>query len=226
MAPDHLGDPSDVVAPDGSPVAVYRALPRPAEIELVDAAIPRGARILDLGSGTGRFAVPLADLGHRVVAVDHEAAMLADLADVPGITPVVADIDGLGLPQRFDVVLLTAHLIDDDGLGPPALAVARAHLAPAGVVIVESYPPGIDWKGSVGRRRQIGPVGITIRRAAIVGDQLDAEIRYDLDGRTWDQAFVARLLDRAGIDARLAAAGLRLERWLDQPRGWFVAVGG
>ncbi|MEZ0240721.1 MAG: class I SAM-dependent methyltransferase [Chloroflexota bacterium] len=214
---------SGVVAPDGSPVDVYRALPRPAEADAIHAALPAGASVLDLGAGTGRFARALAALGHPVVAVDHEPAMLDGLASVEDIEPIVADIIGLSLGRRFDAVLLASHLVDDDDLGPAALAVAHQHVTPDGLVIVETYPPGLDWPAAVGRRSQLGPVGITITRARVDGDQLDAEVRYDLDGRTWDQPFTPRLLDDTTLDARLGDAGLRRERWLDRERGWLVA---
>ena len=211
------GRPDDVVAPDGSPVAIYRALPRPAEVEMVDAAIPVGSRILDLGAGTGRFARPLAALGHQVVAVDHEPAMLAELAGIDGLEPVVAEISGLVLAdRRFDVVLLASHLIDDDDLGPQALAAAVRHLASGGVVIGEVYPPGIDWEARVGQRSEVGPVGITITRAVVDGDHLDASVRYDLDGQTWDQPFRTRLLTEVTLRSRLSEAGLAFDRWLDR----------
>ena len=217
-------DQPDVVAPDGSPVAIYHALPRPAEADLIDATIPAGARILDLGAGTGRFARALAELGHTIVAVDHEPAMLAGLEQVPGIEPVAAEIAGLRLdPPPFDVALLASHLIDDDDLGPAALEVARRHLRPEGMVVAEVYPAGLDWPAAVGRRSVVGPVGITVTRAVVTGDRLDAAVRYDLDGRTWDQPFVARLLDQAALEARLDAAGIRFERWIDALRGWFIA---
>ena len=69
----------------------------------------------------------------------------------------------------------------------------------------------------------VGPVGITITRARRDGDMVDAEVRYDLDGRIWDQPFVTRVLDRAALERRLLGAGLRFDRWLDESRGWFVA---
>jgi SAM-dependent methyltransferase len=216
-------DAQGVVAPDGSPVEIYRALPEPAELETVAASIPPGASVLDLGAGTGRFARPLAARGHAVTAVDNEPAMLAGLEAVPGLTPVVGEIGSLRLDGRFDVVLLASHLIDDDDLGPRALDVAVAHLAPDGLVIGEVYPVDLDWEARVGRRGMVGPVGITITRARRDGDLVDAEVRYDLDGRTWDQPFVTRVLDRAALERRLVAAGLHFDRWLDEARGWFVA---
>jgi SAM-dependent methyltransferase len=212
-----------VVAPDGSPVDIYRAMPRPAEADTINAAIPAGGSVLDLGCGTGRFARALAALGHEVVAVDHEPAMLEGLEKVDGVTPVLADIGSLELHRRFAAVLLASHLVDDDDLGPRALAVATRHVEPGGVVIGEVYPPGIDWAAAVGRRSEYGPVGVTITRAGVDGDRLTASVRYDLDGRTWDQPFEARLLDDETLRQRLAVADLGFERWLDAGRGWFVA---
>jgi SAM-dependent methyltransferase len=212
-----------VVAPDGSPVDVYRAMPRPAEADTIHAAIPMGSSVLDLGCGTGRFARALAALGHAVVAVDHEPAMLDGLEAVTGVAPVLADIGSLALDRRFDVALLASHLVDDDDLGPRVLAVAARHLDPGGVAIGEVYPPGIDWAATVGRRSGYGPVGVTVTRATVDGDRLTAAVRYDLDGRTWDQPFEARLLDDAALTQRLANADLVFDRWLDAGRRWFVA---
>jgi SAM-dependent methyltransferase len=211
------------VAPDGSPVDIYRALPRPDEADAIHAAIPAGASVLDLGCGTGRFARALAALGHVVVAVDHEPAMLEGLGTVDGITSILGDLGALDLGRTFDVVLLASHLVNADDLGPRALAGARAHVRSDGVVIGEVYPPGLDWSAAVGRRTTLGGVGITVTRAAVRADQLDASVRYDLDGRTWDQPFRARLLDAIALGRRLGDADLAFDDWLDARRGWFTA---
>jgi len=47
------------------------------EPEIVHAAVPPGASILELGAGAGRVTHPLVALGHPVVAVDESAEMLA-----------------------------------------------------------------------------------------------------------------------------------------------------
>ena len=166
-----------VVAPDGSPVDVYRALPRPTEVDAIHASIPAGASVLDLGCGTGRFATALAVLGHAVVAVDQEAAMLGGLDMVAGVTPVASDLETLALGRRFDVVLLASHLVNDGDLGPRVLRVAHEHVEPGGAVIGEVYASGTDWAGAVGRRSELGPVGITLTRAAVDGDRLEAAVR-------------------------------------------------
>jgi SAM-dependent methyltransferase len=47
------------------------------EARLVDTLAPRGARILDIGSGMGRVAAALQARGHRVVATEPDAALRA-----------------------------------------------------------------------------------------------------------------------------------------------------
>src|SRR5262245_39145253 len=64
--------------------AVYdRMYPDPSETELtvdfVSALTPPGGRILELGIGTGRVAVPLAERGFRVHGIDGSPAMLDEL---------------------------------------------------------------------------------------------------------------------------------------------------
>jgi hypothetical protein len=81
----------------------------------------------------------------------------------------------------------------------------------------------MDWPAAVGRRSAAGPVGITVTRATVEGDCLSAVVRYDLDGRTWDQRFTARLLDESALSGRLDTAGLAFDGWLDVRAGWFLA---
>ncbi|MEV6449481.1 hypothetical protein [Amycolatopsis sp. NPDC051716] len=54
------------VTADGSPVDVYLLLPPNGEAEIVHAAVPPDASILELGSGAGRVTHPLLELGHQV----------------------------------------------------------------------------------------------------------------------------------------------------------------
>jgi SAM-dependent methyltransferase len=213
------------VAPDGSPVEVYRNLPTRGEPEIIDAAIPQASTILELGCGTGRVTRALVARGHRVVAVDNAAEMLAELDGLAGVEPVGADIIGLDLGRRFAVVLAGSHLVNTPAPeGDGFVATAARHVAPDGAVLIEAYPVGLDWPATVGVRSSVGPVGVTVTSAAVNGALLDAVVVYDLDGRTWEQPFVARLLDEEGLRRVVIAAGLRFDRWLDERAGWFRAV--
>jgi 23S rRNA (uracil1939-C5)-methyltransferase len=63
-----------------SPTAFFQTNIHAAAIlvRLVFAAVPDGARVLDLYAGAGLFAIPLARAGHRVVAVEESRAAVAD----------------------------------------------------------------------------------------------------------------------------------------------------
>lgn len=76
----------------------------------------RGARILDVGCGTGHFTKPLA-AANAVVGLDLSASMLA-FARTKGLRPVRALAEALPFGDgRFDVVLATSVLqfISDGG---------------------------------------------------------------------------------------------------------------
>src|SRR5262249_50878137 len=134
------------VAPDGSPVAIYRALPPAGEAERIHAAVPPGADLLELGSGTGRVTVGLVRLRPRLPAVARWGAMLAALPVDAAIEPVQSDIEDLALGRRFAGVVAASHLLNTE---PPLVdafvGAARRHVAPDGAVVAEVYPPAMDW---------------------------------------------------------------------------------
>ncbi len=138
--------------------------------------------------------------------------------------PILADARRLSLGRRFDVVLLASHLVNGAaGDGPAFLRVTREHVLPAGAVVAEVYPPGLDWGAAVGRPRPAGEVTVTVTRAAVTDGRLDAEVRYEVDGRTWRQPFAAERLSEEDVLSVLAAEGFRFERWLARERGWLLA---
>ncbi|MFD7668411.1 class I SAM-dependent methyltransferase [Streptomyces sp. NPDC059788] len=64
-------------------------------------------RLLVLGAGTGRVAVPLAEHRHRsVTAVDASLARLRRMPRAPGLTPVCADMRELPLHGPFDAAVV------------------------------------------------------------------------------------------------------------------------
>ena len=209
------------VAPDGSPVDFYRRIPAAGEPELVHSAIRPGDAILDIGCGTGRIAGPLAALGHPVTGIDNSPEMIAALP--PTVEGLIADAATVRLGRIFDCALLASHFVNDPALGAAFAATARAHVGPDGVVIGEAYPPDWDPEPAIGRTRRLGDAEVTLVRAVRTGEQVEAEVRYAVDGRVWTQPFSARLLDEAALTELLAGAGLRFERWLERS-GWFLAT--
>ncbi|KDN17927.1 class I SAM-dependent methyltransferase [Amycolatopsis rifamycinica] len=206
------------VTADGSPVDVYLLLPPNGEAEIVHAAVPPDASILELGSGAGRVTHRLIELGHEVVAVDDSPSMLGHVR----AETVCARIGDLRLGREFDVVLLASHLVnterDADRLA--MLAAARRHLAPGGQLVVEWHPPA--WFDTVesGQGGRLGEVEIELADVVRDGDLLSATVRYAARGRQWHQEFTCRRLD---LDDLLTSADLTFGGWLSADRTWFAA---
>ncbi|WP_353082708.1 class I SAM-dependent methyltransferase [Tessaracoccus lapidicaptus] len=87
------------------------------EVRTVDAMVSRGARILDAGCGPGRVGGRLHALGHDVVGVDVDPALIeAAGIDHPGPVWVVGDLAELDLPAQgvaadFDVIVSAGNVM-------------------------------------------------------------------------------------------------------------------
>jgi SAM-dependent methyltransferase len=205
-------------------VELYRLLEAADEPELIDREIPEGAEILELGAGSGRITRPLIALGRRVVAVDFNPEMLAL---IEGAETIEARIQDLDLGRTFGGVLLMSNLINQRDR-EERLALLRAiqrHLGPHAVALIERYDPeaGEDPTPTEHER-----YGITIRAFDIrrEGKLLYQKIEYDAGarGRWMVDLEGARILSDDEILADLAAAGLRLLRWIDERHRWLAAA--
>jgi SAM-dependent methyltransferase len=121
------------------------------EARLVDVLAPRGARILDAGSGMGRVAGALARRGHDVTAVEKDPDLVRrSRARFPEVPVVESDILGLspsmleaaGRPTSYDVVVLVGnvmvYLAEDTEVR--ALRTLGDLLAPGGRMLVGFHP--------------------------------------------------------------------------------------
>lgn len=114
------------------------------EARLVDAMLPRGARVLDAGCGTGRVGAELAARGHTVVGVDVDPALVeAARSDHPGPRWLVADLAELDLAAQgegepFDGAVLPGNVMLFLAPGTEAAVLARvaAHVRADGFVVV------------------------------------------------------------------------------------------
>lgn len=146
------------------------------EARFVDAMAPRGAHILDAGCGPGRLGGYLATVGHRVVGVDVDPALIeAAEQDYPGPRWLVGDLAELDLPPRgiaepFDVIVSAGNVMAF--LAPSTriqvLSRLRAHIADDGRAAI-GFGAGRDYEFDV-----------------FLNDAVDAGFAPDLLLSTWD----------------------------------------
>ncbi|QBJ97690.1 class I SAM-dependent methyltransferase [Rhodococcus sp. ABRD24] len=107
------------------------------EARTVDAILPRAARVLDAGCGTGRLGAELARRGHRVTAVDLDPVLVAEARKNPDLTVREADLATLDLGERFDAVVAAGNVLIFVARGTERDVVRRIadHLEPGGVFV-------------------------------------------------------------------------------------------
>ena len=71
----YSGSEPGVITPDGCAVELYSRLSAGNEPDVIEAAAPAGARILELGCGTGRVTRPLVERGFDVTAIPANRAL-------------------------------------------------------------------------------------------------------------------------------------------------------
>jgi SAM-dependent methyltransferase len=211
------------ITPDGCAVELYVLLQPMGEPEIVHAAVPAGASVLELGAGAGRVTHPLVALGHPVVAVDESAEMLANIR---GADTVQAGIEDLDLRRRFDAVLLASFLVntDDRDVRRRFLATCRRHVRDGGCVLIQRHPPAWFDEATNGE----GVAGGVIHRLRNVSRPgpglLAATVEYQVGDRVWTQTFTAERLDDEALAAALAEAGLAVDAYLTGDGSWVRAV--
>jgi len=193
------------------------------EPAVVHAAVPAGARILELGAGAGRVTHRLLELGHPVVAVDESAEMLAR---VRGAETVRASIQQLHLGRRFEVVLLASFLVNtpDRELRGRFLTACREHVRDDGCVLVQRHEPRWFDEAAEGERTSDG-ITFRLRDLARPGPGLlSATAEYQVGERVWTQSFTAERLDDRQLAAALGEAGLTVDAYLTGDGSWVRAV--
>ncbi|MFB6813797.1 class I SAM-dependent methyltransferase [Streptomyces sp. NPDC056347] len=220
----YSGTGPGAITPDGCAVELYRRLPVGNEPDVIAAAVPAGASILELGCGVGRVTRPLIGRGFEVTAVDESAQMLEH---VRGARTVCGPIESLDLgAERFDVVLLASFLVHagDERVRDGLLRTCRKHVKDGGAVLFQRE--GADYRLDLPKER-VHPEGHTVRivSAEPVGDGVDSiHVEYVFDDARWTQTFRSRELSKERFEACLEAAGLTVDRYLTDDGVWVRAV--
>ena len=117
----------------------------------LELASRQGDPVLELGCGTGRLLLPLAQAGRQVFGLDRDASMLAVLqenlrsANMPHAEVFQADAGAFHLGAAFRLILLPCNTLSTL---PPAtrramLSRAAQHLAPGGLFAASLPNPGL-----------------------------------------------------------------------------------
>jgi SAM-dependent methyltransferase len=129
-------------------IAFYRSLAEQA-----------GGPVLELGCGTGRVAIPLAEAGFEVTAIDRSAGMLARARrKAEGLPPAVAarlrfiegDFENGIVGDQFGLAFAAARVFmfvlePDDQLR--LLGALRDRLRPGGLLAIDVFDPRYDLLG-------------------------------------------------------------------------------
>lgn len=132
----HEGTGPGAITPDGCAVELYARLPIRDEPDIITAAVPAGAHILELGSGVGRMTHPLLERGFTVTAVDESAEMLERVRGARTIRSTIEDLD---LGETFDVVMLASFLVHTGDVDErqSMLKTCARHVAEGGCVLIQ-----------------------------------------------------------------------------------------
>lgn len=223
MREGYEGTGPGAITPDGCAVELYSRLSIGQEPDIIAAAVPTGARILELGSGVGRMTHPLLERGFTVTAVDESAEMLER---VHGARTICSPIEDLDLGETFDVVMLASFLVHagDAEVRRGLLRTCVRHVAPGGCVLIQRE--GEDYHTNLPRER-IDPSGFTVRMVSAepVGDGVDSvRAEYVFPDAVWTQTFLSRPLTKDQFEEALAEAGLKVDSYLTPDRIWVRAV--
>jgi SAM-dependent methyltransferase len=186
------------------------------------ADLARGGAALELGIGTGRIALPLAQRGVRVHGIDLSEAMVARLRAKPGeeqVAVTIGDFATTSVEATFSVAYLVANTIMNLTTQDEQVACfcnAAAHLEPNGCFVVEVLVPGLR-RLPPGERFQpfdVGPTHLGFDEYDVARQGLVSHHYWIDDGKVELFSPPFRYVWPSELDlmARLASMTLR-ERW-------------
>jgi len=126
---------------------MYPTMETPQTVDFIASLLEPGARVVELGAGTGRVAIPLAGKGFEVHAVEVSPQMLEKLhARDPENTvkTVRADFSQLELDGKFDhcyIVCNTLFMLTDPEQQIETMRRVGEYMPAGATLLVEVYDP-------------------------------------------------------------------------------------
>jgi SAM-dependent methyltransferase len=196
------------------------------------AELAGSGRALELGIGTGRVAVPLAQRGVPVSGIDMSKAMVARLHAKPDGTDIpvtIGDFATARVDGTFSVAYLVFNTISNLTTQAAQVACFRnvaAHLAPGGCFVIEVGVPGLRRlpPGETLRAFHLSETRWGIDEYDVATQGLTSHHFEIVDGRLERLSIPFRYAWPAELDlmAELAGMGLR-ERWAGWKREPFTS---
>lgn len=188
-------------------------------------------RVLDVGCGTGVFALLLADRGYEVVGVDPAAASL-DVARAKPSADKVRFLFGNATtlpPLQADLATMTGNVaqvfLTDDDWAATLNGIHRA-LRPGGRLVFETRDPGRraweDWIRDWSPQRVALPDGTVVESSSTVTRVEPPFVTFDAritlsDGAVLTSSSTLRFREREEIESSLAEAGFRTDEVREAP---------
>jgi SAM-dependent methyltransferase len=201
------------------------------------ADLARGGPVLELGIGTGRIALPLAERGVAVHGIDASEAMVARLRAKPGgaeIPVTLGDFADVAVDGSLSLIFVAFNtffaLLSQEEQVRCFRNVAD-HLAPGGVFVIEAFVPDLS---RFARNQNLTTVRVDDESVLLdaslhdpVGQRLASQHIVITEGGTRLYPVQLRYAWPAELDLMAQLAGLRLrERWGGWQRGPFTAADG
>jgi SAM-dependent methyltransferase len=198
----------------------------PGEVELL-AELAADGPVLELGVGTGRVAVPLAERGLEVHGLDPSQAMLARLRDKSDRVELHEGVmDEFELGLEFSLVYVVASTIFAPLTQEEQVATFRSvarHLQPGGRFLVQAYVPDLTRfdRGQRTSAVDVGPAGVALEATRLDRAQqlLTGQRIVVSEEGTRLYPLMIRFAYPSELDLMAQLAGLRLrDRWADFER--------
>jgi SAM-dependent methyltransferase len=205
----------------------------PDAIEALDDLAGDG-RALELGIGTGRFALPLADKGVEVHGIDASESMIARLRAKPGserITVTQGDFAEVPVEGKYSLVYIvfnTLFALTSQQEQVQCFRNVAAHLAPGGCFVIEAFVPDprrftggqVNWATRV----TTDLVELDVGNHDAASQRVVSQKVVFSEGKVHLYPLQIRYCWPSELDLMAQLAGLRLrERWSNWKRDSFTS---
>lgn len=194
-------------------------------VDVIRDLLPAGAAIIEFGAGTGRMALPLAEAGYRVTAVEPSEPMLAQLrqsdtsADIECIQSTLQDYSG---DARHDLALcvftVVIYLLTAEDLHAAMHSVRRS-LKPGGLLLIDVPSRELFHNRRVRKRRLQRTVAMKSLGGDLFAYTEKVVLGEALGGGSYVDRFTVRCWSREQVLQAAAEAGLQLQQELSPQLG-------